>query len=247
MIPMPPSRPASKKIRASIIIPTFNEEKNVAACLAALSNQSVPRGGYELIVSDGYSTDKTVSIAGKAGARVVFEKKQTISAGRQKGAEAARGEILVFTDADTRFGKNWLGELLKPLADGRVACAYGALMPLEEKPVYSLLCRFFLDPYFRLTAALGLPSGAGSNMAVRARAFKKTGGFDRDLVTGEDIELQKRLKKFGKIVFAPNAVARVSFRRVEKWGWPRFFLFHASNFLKTHFLGTPAREYERVR
>ncbi|MCX6768055.1 MAG: glycosyltransferase [Candidatus Micrarchaeota archaeon] len=237
---------------ASVIVPAFNEEKNIAACLRALASQSLPREKYELIVSDGYSSDKTVPISKQLADKVVLERKRTIAAGRQKGAEAARGKILVFTDADTRVEKNWLEQLLKPFAGDSgaaalVAASYGALMPLEPSAFNSFLCKFLLSPYFFLTTALGLPSGAGSNLAVSAGAFRKAGGFDTGLVTGEDVELQKRVKRFGRMVFVPGAVARVSFRRVEKWGYGRFIAFHAANFFKTHFLGRPAREYERIR
>ncbi len=232
---------------ASIIIPTFNEEKNIGNCLASLSSQSIPRRDYEIIVSNGCSKDKTVAVAKKFADKIVFEKKPTIAAGRQKGAGAAKGRILVFTDADARPEKNWLEEILKPFEDSEVVCVHGALLPAENDWLNNLLCRLLLSPYFFLTSLLGLPSGAGSNLAVRAKTFEKAGGFDTDLAVGEDVELQKRVKRFGRIVFVPKAIVRVSFRRVKKWGYPRFIAFHALNFFKTHFFGRPAGEYERVR
>ena len=231
---------------ASVIIPTFNEEKIIGATLRALSDQTIPRSQYEIIVADGYSEDKTIAVSRRLADKVVFEKKLVIAAGRQKGALAAKGKILVCADGDSRSRRDWLEELLKPFADKRVAASFGAVEPLESTPFRELMCRL-MSVYFRITAALGLPSGAGASLAIRADAFTKAGGFDTGLVTGEDVELQKRVKRLGRVVFAPRSVMAISFRRVEKWGYLKFILFHSANFLRTHFLGRSAEQYERIR
>jgi glycosyltransferase involved in cell wall biosynthesis len=59
-------------------------------------------------VVDNNSTDRTASIAAAAGATVVFEAERGVCQARQRGTEAARGEIIVSTDADTRFTPGWL-------------------------------------------------------------------------------------------------------------------------------------------
>lgn len=232
-------------ITASIIVPTYNEEKNIATCLHAIASQDFSEC-FEVIASDGYSTDATVRKARALGAHVVFERKRTIAAGRQKGALAARGEFLVFTDADSAAEKNWLSELLKPFRDERVVCVFGPVRLREGNWWQNALCAVY-NAWLRVSLALGLPSGAGMNLGARAQAFKKIGGFRVDLATGEDIELQKRLQRVGRIVFAPRAVVFTSTRRLRKWGFPRFFLFHARNWLRLHFSGAPSRKYERIR
>lgn len=231
---------------ASVIVPTLNEEKTIRACLASLRDQDF-RGSFEVIVSDGHSTDKTVSIARRMADKVVFEEKHVIAAGRQAGAKAARGRVLVFTDADVVLPRNWLAELVKPFGNGGVASVHGNVLLNDASLAENALCRFFFPPYFWVSNALGFPSGAGSNMAVSRKAFKAVDGFDTSLVTGEDIDLQKRVRSFGKTVFNPQAVAFVSVRRVRSWGYPRFVSFHAKNWFRIHLLGSPKEEYERVR
>ena len=83
----------------SFIIPTKNEEKIIEKTLSCLSEY---RGEKEIIVSDGRSTDQTVSIA-KKYATVIEGKEnniQRISIGKNDGAKASHGEYLVFLDAD---------------------------------------------------------------------------------------------------------------------------------------------------
>lgn len=231
---------------ASVIVPTLNEEKTISACLASLRDQDF-RGSFEVIVSDGHSTDKTVSIARKLVGKVVFEDKHIIAAGRQAGAKAARGRVLAFTDADAFLPRNWLSELLKPFGNGEVASVHGNVLLSDASFAENALCKAFFQPYFWVSNALGFPSGAGSNFAVSREAFKKVGGFDVSLVTGEDIDLQKRVRSVGKTVFTPRAMAFVSARRVRKWGYPRFLAFHSRNWFRIHLLGSPKEEYERVR
>ena len=84
----------------SIIIPTLNEEKVIKKILENLSRCS---GEKEIIVSDGNSSDKTVEIAKQYTNKVIVyagETRQTIGGGRNVGAGAAKGEFLVFLDAD---------------------------------------------------------------------------------------------------------------------------------------------------
>ncbi|PIT85509.1 glycosyl transferase [Candidatus Micrarchaeota archaeon CG10_big_fil_rev_8_21_14_0_10_59_7] len=231
-------------MRVSVVIPTYNEGKRIAACIKSLKAQTLKP--YEIIVADDESPDKTAAIAKKMGARVILVSKRRISAGRRAGAKAARGEIIACTDGDTVLDKNWLRELCAPFSDSRVVSAHGAVFLTDGNSIDAALCRFFLNPYFAATNALGLPSGAGSSMAVRLSALKKIGGFDETLVTGEDVDVQRRVRRFGRTVFIGDAVAYVSARRIRRWGYLRFFLFHLGNWLRILF-GNPARAYERVR
>jgi len=231
-------------VRVSVVVPTLNEEANVAGCIDSLKRQSLKP--LEIIIADGGSTDATRSIAKKRGAVVVVEKTRTIAAGRQRGSRAAKGEIIAYTDADAVLPENWLEELAKPFCDARVSCVFGSLRLSDATLLERLLSRV-LAIAFAASAFVGSPSGAGSCMAVRASAFRKSGGFDTRLVTAEDVDLQKKLKKFGRVVYAPAAVASVSPRRVRKWGYPKFILFHLRNWFKASFLGTPECNYEPVR
>lgn len=237
---------AVSRPKLSIVIPTLNEERYLGECLSAIRSQ--PLGGdAEIIVADAKSDDATVEIAKAFGAKVVFEPKRTISAGRQAGAAVASGDILVFTDADAKPPQKWLSELSAAFADDSIVCAYGSLA-LYDYRRSSFVFGSLMSAYLYWAGLLGVSAGAGSNMAVRKRALHSVGGFDTSLVTGEDIELQKRLRKAGgRIVFRKPAKTFVSARRLRQWGVAKFLGFHASNMVKLQVSGKGHDEYEPIR
>ena len=232
-------------LRVSVIIPTLNEASYLGDCLRSIAAQNFD-GIPEVIVVDGRSADTTVSIAKKYADKVIVEPKRTIAAGRQAGAAAASGDILVFTDADSRPPEDWLSTLTGAFADSNVVSSYGALAMYDYKKTGVVLSSL-MSAYLYWADVFEIPAGAGSNMAVRADAFRKVGGFNTDLVTGEDIELQKRLKKVGKVVFCRKAKNFVSARRIKGWGVAKFVGFHTTNFLKLHMGKDGHDEYEPVR
>ena len=91
-------------MKASVIVPAFNEERLLPESLAAIgtATRAFTDAGWstELIVCDNNSTDRTAEIARAAGATVVFEPHNQIARARNRGAGAARGEWLVFVDAE---------------------------------------------------------------------------------------------------------------------------------------------------
>ncbi len=229
----------------SIVIPALNEEKNIVSCLKSIRAQKYA-GRVELIVVDGRSKDKTVELAKKYADRVLVARKPIIAAGRQKGCMAAKGDILVFSDADVVADENWLARLVEPFEDEKTVCTFGAIYLRDGSALDSFLSKHVFTFFLRASNALGFSSGAGSNMAVRATAFKTLGGF-RMVVTGEDVDLQSRLRRVGKIVFVPSAVISTSARRIKKWGFWKFVAFHAKNWVGMNLLHEqPMAEYEKL-
>ncbi|MBW2164321.1 MAG: glycosyltransferase [Deltaproteobacteria bacterium] len=94
-------------MKYSIIIPTLNEEKVLPELLKQLSDKELKlKYNYEVIVSDGGSTDDTILIANKYASKIVIhnkEKKQNISEGRNAGANIANSDILIFINGDVLF------------------------------------------------------------------------------------------------------------------------------------------------
>ncbi|HTX44316.1 MAG TPA: glycosyltransferase, partial [Methanocella sp.] len=133
----------------SVIIPTYNEEKYIETCLRSLEGQDFS-GNYEVIVSDGSSTDRTADIAGRFADRVIVERKDTIAYGRQVGSQAARYHVLAYTDADTFIPSDWLSNLASSLEDGRVVGAHGKLLPLDGNRLENDFCKYVLPPYSQL-------------------------------------------------------------------------------------------------
>ncbi len=232
-------------MKASLIIATLNEEENLADCLDSLRSQEGVL--FEIIVADGKSTDRTLDIANALADLVVIEPKRTIAAGRQAGAKAAQGEYLVFCDADTHYPSGWLSELLAPFSDPDVSCTQGKLLIQDATSLESAVAHHVAPLYFKAALKAGVPSGAGANLAVRKDAFFQVGGFNTDLVTAEDVDLQRRLLSRGRNVFVDTAAAYVSPRRIRAWGYPKYVGFHVKNLVRSA-VGLPPKEiYEPIR
>src|SRR3990167_7313872 len=120
-----------KAVMVSVIIPTYNEEKFIGVLLECLKNQTWKN--FEIIVSDARSKDKTREIARKYEAKVVDG--GPIAVGRNNGAKAAKGDILVFLDSDLSFDINFIGNCYQSFASQKLdmACAYFETYPLSLK------------------------------------------------------------------------------------------------------------------
>ena len=200
----------------SVVIPAFNEENFIARTLESVNSQDYPN--LEVIVADNNSADKTARIALRLGAKVIFESAPGVANARQKGFEAARGEIIATTDADTVLPRDWLARIAEKFEAKKNLAAYGGLYELNSGP---RLARMFFPRgayyFWKLEKKLGgswsLP---GANMAVRRIAFENCGGFDKKLRIGEDGELSKKLARFGRVVLDKRLVVATSGRRYRK-------------------------------
>ena len=111
----------------SVIIPTYNEEKNIERCLIYLKNQSYPID--EIIVVDSYSEDKTVSIAEKYADRILMGKKN-ISYNRELGTLSARNNLILSTDGDTTLPGRWLEKAISTInRDTQITMVSGGFLP----------------------------------------------------------------------------------------------------------------------
>lgn len=97
-------------IRISVVVPAFNEEHYVAAALESLQGQECAPP-YEIIVVDNDSSDDTAAVARRYGVTVLHEPQPGVCAARQRGTAAARGDIVVSTDADTVHPSDWLARI----------------------------------------------------------------------------------------------------------------------------------------
>src|SRR5438477_9981493 len=114
----------------TFIIPAHNEEAWVGRCLSAICGAMESVGtAHEIIVVDDSSTDGTASIAHEHGARVIRVEHRQIAATRNAGAREARGEVLVFVDADTLVNAGVIQSALGTIRDGAVG---GGCVPRFE-------------------------------------------------------------------------------------------------------------------
>jgi glycosyltransferase involved in cell wall biosynthesis len=201
----------------SVIIPTFNEEENIAQCLVSLSHQSVPRSEFEIIVVDGGSKDATCEIAKKYADSVFTQTSKKVGGARNDGVKAAKGEIVATTDADCILPPNWVKRIAEDFKDSGIVQVYGPVYPIEEGigNQFSLLLAntFSRIGYYSRTFYYTL----GCNTAFRKETFVKAGMY-RCIDAGDDLEIAMRMKDFGRISFDNQLRVGFSMRRYQKFG-----------------------------
>ncbi len=216
----------------SVVIPAYNEENYLPACLESIKNQDYA-GEYEVIVVDNASTDNTAQIARNWGAKVVYESKRSPACARQRGAEVAAGRIVAFIDADTRAPAHWLSTIVwRFLCEPEMVAISGPYAYCDVgkfSRTISYVGNFLnivIDQLFRKVFRKG---GAiwGCNFAVRHSALMAVGGFDTSIkFYGEEYELSLRLRKAGKGCIMPRMFVLTSARRLKRigvvnqyWNW----------------------------
>lgn len=217
----------------SVIIPTLNEENYIERTLKSVKKQS-HKGSIEIIVADGGSVDRTLEIARKYTDKIIKVKKRGIAAGRNAGANVARGVIVVFVDADTLLLPNVLDDIASAFDDksviGVAPAVYSEDAGFKNRLSYWLFYRFS-----KTSTKLGRPFLGGMCVAYRKDAFEGAGGFDENLKSGEDLDLSFRMSRYGtgRFKLLDGSYAFTSARRLDRWGWQRFLY----EYFKTYVLG----------
>ncbi|WP_027882205.1 glycosyltransferase [Meiothermus rufus] len=210
-------------MRISVVIPARNEEAFIVGCLEALKRQTRPPD--EVIVVDNASTDRTALLAAALGARVVHCPTPGVAQARQAGLEAATGDWVATTDADSRPTPGWLSALA-PHMPTHVAL-YGPLrmfgLPVWQEELTELGYGVFL----KLMRLLGRPNLAGANMAFHRQTALELGGYPM-VEAREDVILGWKLQERGRVRYVHDALVRTSARRLSK-GWLHFLWQHARN------------------
>ncbi len=232
--------------RISVVIPTRNGALTLPACLESLRAASLPPA--EIIVVDDASSDATGDIARRYGCGVI-RTDENIGAARAKnrGARAATGDVLFFTDDDVIVSPDALARLAEDFDDARVAGVVGLLdraIPFED------FASHFKNLWMRFTYARMPRTRIGlfytSVAAMRREIFLALGGFDenyRGASLAEDTEFGQRAWAAGHTIvldprvsvthckqYTPREVLRTDFlraralmlMRLRKWGQPFF-------------------------
>lgn len=197
----------------SVVIPAYNEEKRIGACLSSIYHQTeLP---FEVIVVDNNSTDKTAEIARQMGATVISETKQGITFARNAGFNAATGEVIARTDADTVVPRDWIEKIKNhfekdPLLDaisGPAVFGIRMFTPLVRLLVFETNKKIF--------GHYGL---YGPNFAIRKSAWERVKDevcLDDDRVH-EDTDIAIHIGKSGKIGYDKDLKVRTSARRLRQ-------------------------------
>jgi glycosyltransferase involved in cell wall biosynthesis len=204
---------ASQRHKLSFVIPAHNEEALLGATLATLRRSADAVGEpFELIVVDDASTDGTAAIGRSLEATVLRVDLRHIGAVRNAGARVARGDVLVFVDADTLVPPDTLASVVRALRRG--VAGGGARVRLDAgAPPWASALWAALSVYFRLQLA------AGCFLFAR----RAVGGFDEQYFATEEIHLSRALRARAPWVIVPEAVTTSSrkFLAVSVWQFLR--------------------------
>jgi glycosyltransferase involved in cell wall biosynthesis len=205
----------------SVIIPTLNEERHIGSLLSDVAAQT--REPDEVLVVDAGSTDETATVVRRFPFARSLSGEPPVACGRNLGGREAKGDVLIFLDADVRlpegFFEGFLEEFERRSLD--VACPlyfpYRSTRSVEAfHAVFNLVTRAFQST---------LPSGAGHCIALKKEVFREGRGFDPSLKF-DDIELIRRLSRGRRFGIVEQRVF-VSDRRYREHGVPRMVLRYA--------------------
>ena len=181
----------------SFIIPAHNEEVALGQTLPAIhaaAKAGAPGRPYEIIVVDDASTDATAEVARSHRAAVVPVQHRQISATRNSGARAARGDQFFFIDADTVINERVVKAALRCMNNGAVG---GGATPRFDEPL-PLYARIFM-PLAAVACKLAGVCG-GACLFCTSEGFRGTGGFNERMYCGEEGFFIARLKQQGRFV-----------------------------------------------
>ncbi len=208
----------SNSIDASIIIPTYNRKESLKETLLSLDKLDYPKEFYEVIVIDDGSTDKTSEVVEELKKRVGYcltyfrQERKYISAAKNLGIKHSRGKVIISTDDDCLFEKQWLKNILKYFDDPEIGAIGGADRALTDDPFFMRCINYTLTSFAGtggIRGTDGLSVGKyyprGFCMAMSKRVIEDVGLFIEGFAPGEEIELGYRMKKSGyKLLYAPD-------------------------------------------
>jgi len=226
-------------MKVSIIIPCYNAANTLQVQLSALARQKWEKP-WEVILSDNGSTDESLSIADQYTDKlpnfqiVDSSKIRGPAFARNKGAQAARGESLLFCDADDEVATGWLasmGEVLETY--DFVTCRFEAYKLNPSWAIKTRKCpqengiQSYKYPPF-------LPHASGAAIGIKHSIHDAVGGFDHTMPMLEDTDYCWRVQLLGtQLVFVHNALLHYRFRssmfktllQARLWGEYNVFLY----------------------
>ncbi len=189
-----------KKPLVTVIIPTYNAGKDIRRCLESIKNQTYKN--VEIVVVDQTSTDDTAKIAKEYTKKLLFREKPPFysppAKSRNMGAKISKGEFLYNVDADMQLHPKLIEDCLEKMNSGEFVALivhevdiglnfWSRCRALEKKVMIK-------DPYMEAARF------------VSKKAFDKVNGYDSDLGSGEDWDLNARLKAIGKVGYSKYPV-----------------------------------------
>jgi glycosyltransferase involved in cell wall biosynthesis len=225
-------------VTISVIVCAHNEEKFLAACLCSLLAQS--RLPDEILLINNASSDGTGRVARAIpGVRVIDEPRKGLVVARERGRREAKGDLLVYVDADCRAPLTWLERIERRfIRDEDLLALSGNYRFYDWDWWGRTLLRAYdvtLGPATHVLVKYVLRIGVvfyGGNFAVRRAALERIGGFDTTIeFHGEDTNLGRRLSRIGKVELRYDCFLYTSARRYIAMGKGAVFRLYVRNFV----------------
>ena len=223
----------------TIIIPAHNEQMYLGATLREVRRQNYPC--FEVFVVANGCTDETPQVANGRCDRLIVMSHKSLGVARNLGARMAKGELLVFLDADT---------ILEPLALRVIAeqfskaHAAGTVKGRPDGEAFVYRLTYAIKNFLHRSA---LHCGSSGVIICWKEHFLRVGGFDERLEVRENSELIWRLKQFGAYKYIADVTAVTSMRRYEQCGSGKMFRLWVKLWFQTHFGDLHRSRYETVR
>lgn len=231
----------------SIVTPSYNEKDYLEDCLSSIINQSYPEDRYEIIVSDGMSTDSSrdliIEFKQKFKNLILLDnQKINTPSGLNLGIKKSSGEVVIILGTHSKVGKDFISTNIKTLDEEKASCVGGTLKNLSKKNLGEVIAMAMSSPFgvggakFRYGKKKEWVDSVAFG-AYRREVFDKIGLFDEKLVYSEDEDLNWRIRDSGeKILLNPE---------IEVYYYPRENLidlfkqyfrygFSKINFIKKH-------------
>jgi glycosyltransferase involved in cell wall biosynthesis len=244
-------------MRLSFVVPAYNEEAYLPACLESILAQTRELGdAVEIIVVNNASTDRTREVAlGYAGVRVVDETRKGLTFAREAGFAASTGELIANVDSDSRLTPGWVEKVLKNFAgDAKMVALSGPFIYYDLTPQQLVSVRIFYAVAYLVYAVNRWVLRAGSmvqggNFVLRREALEKIGGFNTAIsFYGEDTDIARRMNQVGRVKFTLDLKMFSSARRLKKEGMLTMAGRYTLNYFWTIFSKKPfTEEYTDIR
>lgn len=192
----------------SVIIPAHNAAETIRACIEALQHQTASPSEYEIIVVDDGSKDRTREIVEEYNVCLLEQSNGGPAAARNLGVRHARGQLVLFTDADCEPATDWIEQMTVPFACSGVVGAKGVYRTRQREVIARFVQLEYEEKYEKMREEENIDFVDTYSAAYRKDVFSKYGSFDASFprASGEDIEFSYRLSRMGcKLVFAPQA------------------------------------------
>jgi glycosyltransferase involved in cell wall biosynthesis len=194
--------------RVSVVVPVWNAERTLDACLRSLLALDYPQDRLEIVAVDNRSTDGTAEILKRYAGRIrtAYEPRRGPAAARNCGIRAGGGEVVAQTDSDCVVDPAWLARIVAPLADPAVGLVGGRILSVRPCNGIETYGEEIHD-HEKAIAVYSPPYVITMNWAARRTLLDASGLFDETLLRCEDVDLAYRIVQRGcRIAYAHDAV-----------------------------------------